>query len=138
MSEPAIRDVIETRRRSLHDRDAAAFCATYAPGALIFDLAPPLAHGLDAQAVAAWMASWDGPIGSGTHDLRVEVADPLALVTCLERLHGTQGGEARDVWMRLTLCLRLGPDGWRITHEHVSVPVRKDHGRLIGATDLSP
>jgi ketosteroid isomerase-like protein len=138
MSETGIRAVIETRRRALRDRDPAAFLVTYAPDALIFDLAPPLAHGLDAQGVAAWMASWDGPIGSETHDLRVEAAGPLALVTCLERLHGLQGGEARDIWMRLTLCLRRDHGGWRVTHEHVSVPVRKVDGRLIGATDLRP
>ena len=130
--------LLAARARALHDRDPAAFLATCDPDALIFDLAPPLAHGLDAQGVAAWMASWDGPIGSETHDLRIELSGPLALVTCLERLHGSQGGEPRDIWMRLTLSLRQGPDGWRITHEHVSVPVRKQEGRLIGATDLRP
>ena len=120
--------LLTTRAGALHDRDPAAFLATYAPCALVFDLAPPLAHGLDPDGVAAWMASWDGPIGSETRDLRVDAAGTLALVYCLERLHGRQGGEDRDVWMRLTLCLRLGPDGWRITHEHVSVPVRKQDG----------
>jgi ketosteroid isomerase-like protein len=138
MSENQIRAVIGTRTRALHHRDPAGFLATYAPGARIFDLAPPLAHGLDGQGVADWMASWDGPIGSETREIRVEAAGNLALVTCLERLHGVQGGEARDVWMRLTLGLRRGPVGWRIIHEHVSVPVRKERGRMIGATDLSP
>jgi ketosteroid isomerase-like protein len=138
MTVPDPHALLATRARALRDRDPAAFLATYTPGALIFDLAPPLAHGLDPEGVAAWMASWDGPIGSEVHDLRVEVSGPLALVTCLERLHGSQGGEARDVWMRLTLGLRAGSEGWRITHEHVSVPVRKQDGRLIGATDLRP
>lgn len=138
MTGPDPHALLATRARALHDRDPAAFLATYAPDALIFDLAPPLAHGLVPDGVAAWMASWDGPIGSETHDLRIEVSGPLAMITCLEWLHGRQGGEARDVWMRLTLGLALGPGGWRITHEHVSVPVRKQDGRLIGATDLRP
>ncbi len=138
MSNIDLHALLAARARALHDRDPAAFLATYAAGALIFDLAPPLAHGLDPEGVAAWMASWDGPIGSGTHELHIEAREDLALVTCLERLHGTQGGEPRDIWMRLTLHLRRGPDGWRITHEHVSVPVRKQDGRLIGATDLRP
>ena len=138
MNDPDPHALLATRAHALHGRDPAAFVATYAPCALIFDLSPPLAHGLDPEGVAAWMASWDGPIGSETHDLRVEVMGDLALVTCLERLHGAQGGETRDIWMRLTLFLRYRRGGWRITHEHVSVPVRKVDGRLIGAVDLKP
>lgn len=132
------RTLLDTRARALHDRDPAAFLATYAADAQIFDLAPPLAHGPDPEGVAAWMASWDGPIGSETHGVCVEAMGDLALVTCLERLHGTQGGEARDVWMRLTLFLRYRRGGWLIAHEHVSVPVRKVDGRLLGAVDLTP
>jgi hypothetical protein len=39
--------------------------------------------------------------------------------------------------MRFTLGLAHGPGGWRILHEHVSVPVRKTTV-LAGITDLVP
>jgi ketosteroid isomerase-like protein len=136
-SEAAIRELLESRRRALHERDAAGFLAAYAEDAAVFDLAPPLSHGPDAAGVAAWMASWDGPIGSETRAIAIRCADGVAFVAGLERLHGRQGGETRDIWMRFTLGLAGGPEGWRILHEHVSVPVRKTQ-ILAGATDLTP
>ncbi|HMQ94609.1 MAG TPA: nuclear transport factor 2 family protein [Amaricoccus sp.] len=135
--EDSIRELLETRRRALHDRDAEAFLAAYAAEAEVFDLAPPLSHGPDPAGVAAWMASWDGPIGSETRRVAIRSAGGVAFVAGLERLHGRQGGEARDIWMRFTLGLVQGPEGWRIAHEHVSVPVRKTQ-ILMGATDLAP
>lgn len=135
--EAAIRELLEARRRALHDRDAKAFLATYAAEADVFDLAPPLSHGPDPAGVAAWMASWDGPIGSETRLVAVRSADGVAFVAGLERLYGRQGGEPRDIWMRFTLGLVRSPEGWRIAHEHVSVPVRKTQ-ILMGATDLVP
>jgi len=137
MEEREIRALLEARRRALHDRDAAAFLVAYATDATVFDLAPPLVHGPDKAGVAAWMASWESPIGCETRDVRVRSTGDLAFVTGLERLHGRQGGEDRDIWMRFTLGLERGPAGWRILHEHVSVPFRKTT-LLAGATDLAP
>jgi ketosteroid isomerase-like protein len=137
MSEADIRAVIETRRRALHDRDAAAFLATYAPGAEIYDLAPPLAHGLDPDGVAAWLASWDGPVGNETAGVTLTLSGPFAVAHGLERLTGSQGGEPRDIWLRFTLVLERLPEGWRIVHEHTSVPFRKGR-QLLAATDLTP
>ena len=137
MSEADIRAVIEQRRRALHDRHAAAFLATYAADAVIYDLSPPLAHGLDPDGVAAWMASWDGPIGNETRDVAVTLAGPVAIAHGLERLAGRQGGEPRDIWLRFTLVLERSGDGWRVVHEHSSVPFRKGT-QLVAATDLTP
>lgn len=138
MSETEIRAVIEARRRALHDRDAVAFLAGYAPQAVIFDLAPPLSHGLDPAGVAAWLATWDGPVVNETRDLVVTVQGRLAHTIGLERLAGTQGGAPRDVWLRLTLCLRRDGTVWRITHEHTSLPVRKTAAGLLALADLRP
>lgn len=136
-SEADIRDLLEMRRQALHNRDAAAFLAPYATDATVFDLAPPLSHGPDAEGVSAWMASWDGPIDSETQDVAINCGGEVAYVSGLERLFGMQGGEARDIWMRFTLGLVHGPGGWRILHEHVSLPVRKTTV-LAGITDLVP
>jgi ketosteroid isomerase-like protein len=131
-------DVLAARYAALRARDAAAFVAIYAPGAVVYDLAPPLAHPPDEASVAAWMASWDGPIVGEMRHGSVAVAQGIGYIHGLERLSGRQGGEDRDVWLRLTLCLELGASGWRVTHEHTSVPMRKQGGTLIGAIDLKP
>lgn len=138
MGEAEIRALLARRSRALADRDAPDFLATYAPEAVIYDLAPPLAHGLDPEGVATWLASWDGPIRHEMRDVTVTVADGLALAFGLERLAGRQGGEPRDIWFRFTLVLARGDEGWRVTHEHTSVPVRKTDGRVEAATDLKP
>jgi ketosteroid isomerase-like protein len=134
----AVRRLVAVRSAALRERDAAGFLATYAAGAVVFDLAPPLAHALDPEGVAAWMASWDGAIGNEIALHMVQVAGDIGHAAGLERLTGTQGGEARDIWFRFTLCFARTAGGWRITHEHTSLPVRKLGGQLVAATDLSP
>jgi ketosteroid isomerase-like protein len=42
-----------------------------------------------------------------------------------------------DFWMRETLCLQRVAGGWRIVHEHTSVPFYMD-GSLRPAFDLQP
>jgi PhnB protein len=83
------------------------------------------------------MASWGGPIASETRDVHIAVAGGFAHVIGLERLAGEQGGGRRDIWFRFTLCLERRAEGWRIVHEHTSLPVRKETV-LIAATDLGP
>lgn len=138
MSQNEIVALIARRCRAVQDRDAAAFLATYAPEAVVYDLAPPLSHGLDPQGVADWLQSWDGPVVNETRSVTVTVAGPVAVVFGLERLAGRQGGQTRDIWLRFTLGLEHGDAGWRITHEHTSVPFRKTEGQVIAATDLKP
>jgi ketosteroid isomerase-like protein len=84
------------------------------------------------------MRSWDGAIGNEIRLHIVKVLGDSGHAAGLERLTGTQGGEARDIWFRFTLCFAQTAAGWRITHEHTSLPVRKVAGQLIAAIDLSP
>ena len=70
--------------------------------------------------------------------LLVSAAGGIAHAAGLERLAGSQRGEPRDIWFRFTLCFARTSVGWRITHEHTSLPVRKLRGELIAPTDLSP
>jgi ketosteroid isomerase-like protein len=137
VTERAIHALLDARRRALHDRDAVAFLAGYAPDAVIFDLAPPLAHGVDPTGVTDWIATWDGPILDETRDVRIVVAGAVAHVFGLERLAGLQGGSRRDIWFRFTLCLERRAEGWRILHEHTSLPFRKG-AALTAAADLTP
>ena len=62
MTEEAVRRLIATRSEALRAPRCRWFLANYVDDAVIFDLAPPLVHGLDPEGVSIWMRTWDGPI----------------------------------------------------------------------------
>ena len=125
--------------RAHHDKDADAIAACYAPDAVIYSLAPPLAErGLDRDGIAAWLATWDGPIRVDAQDSVLDVAGDLACVSGLNRMRGTKtDGEEVDLWFRTTMCFRRSGNGWRIVHDHSSVPFYMD-GSFRAAVDLTP
>ena len=119
-------------------RDARAIVEAYAPEAVIYSLAPPLAQcGMDRDEVSAWLATWDGPIQLDARDVRLVVEADLALASSLNRMRGSQGGVAQDIWYRATTCMRREAGRWRIVHEHTSVPFYMD-GSYRAAVDLHP
>ena len=77
----AILTLIEDIDRAHHDRDAARIVAPFAAGALIFDLAPPLARPMQQDEVSAWLSTWKGPVERRSRDLAVTVEGDLAFVT---------------------------------------------------------
>jgi ketosteroid isomerase-like protein len=138
--EAAIRVLIEGIVRAHHDKDAAAITAPYAPDAVLYDLAPPLCHqGHDPQDVQAWLDTWDGPIENEARDFSFTITGDLALGRGYFRLAGLKKGADQPIsfWMRATLALRRDDGGWRIVHEHTSVPFYMD-GSLRPAFDLDP
>jgi ketosteroid isomerase-like protein len=133
-----IRGVLDGIARALHDRDAAAVARHYAPDAAIADLAPPLMHhGLDPAGLQSWLDGWDGPVDVTYRDLAVRVEGGLALCHGLLHTRTTRGGEEAAWWARMTAALARGPDGWRVIHDHVSVPFYMD-GSDRAALDLDP
>jgi ketosteroid isomerase-like protein len=135
----AIRDLVESIAAAYRAKDAAAIARHYAPGARIADLAPPLLRrGFDAEGIQAWLDGWDGPVEVTARDLVVEVAGDLAVAHGLQHLRTrTRGGEEAAWWSRITRSLARTPAGWRITHEHDSVPFHMD-GSFRAAVDLEP
>ncbi|MGP1395897.1 MAG: YybH family protein [Inquilinaceae bacterium] len=121
------------------DKDADAIAACYAPDAVIYGLAPPLSErGTERDAIAAWLATWDGPIEVDAHDSHLAVAGDLAYVSALNRMRGTKtDGDPVDLWFRTTMCFRKTGNGWRIAHDHSSVPFYMD-GSFRAAVDLTP
>ncbi|MGQ9425110.1 YybH family protein [Gilvimarinus sp. F26214L] len=119
-------------------RSAAAITELYQPDAVIFDLAPPLGHrGIHRDGVEEWLASWDGPIGLTVSCMEITAHRDLAVVSAFNRIEGRQNGIEQDLWYRNTLTLRKTGDGWRIAHDHSSVPFYMD-GSYRAAVDLQP
>jgi ketosteroid isomerase-like protein len=138
--EAAIRSLIESLHKAHHDKDAAAIAAPYAHDASVFNLAPPLSHrGVDLKEKQAWLDTWDGPIDCESRDLSITVSGDFAFCYGFQRLSGTPQAAGRPIgfWMRATMCLRRDGGGWRIVHDHTSVPFYMD-GSLRPAFDLEP
>ena len=129
--------VLEALAQGLRTRDATAVGKLFSPQARIFDLAPPLAHGFDHEGLAAWLASWDGPVEQSMSELEVEVSGDLAVCHGLVRVQTTRDGEEVSWWARATYALARDDGGWRIIHEHTSVPFYMD-GSYRAAIDLQP
>lgn len=119
-------------------QDADAIADSYAPNAMIYDLAPPLARrGMKRDSIAAWLADWEGPIEIDWRDTDIAIDGNLAFVSALNRMRGRQGGDDQDMWYRTTLCLRRANGRWRIFCDHASVPFYMD-GSYRAAVDLKP
>ncbi|MFZ0744367.1 MAG: nuclear transport factor 2 family protein [Terracidiphilus sp.] len=132
--------LIERALRARHDKDAAAIVAPYAQDAAVYNLAPPLSHhGVDQKETQAWLDTWATPIDLESRDFSVTVSGDFAFCYGFLRMRGTKKGtEGKvDFWMRETLCLERAGGGWRIVHEHTSVPFYMD-GTLRPAFDLQP
>lgn len=140
--EAAIRRLVDDRTTAMRTGDAAAICATYAPGAVVFNLAPPLVQPPDASQDVAQMQAWfdekGGRVWAEVHDLKVTVDGDLALCTGLNRMGAPPGSlQPFTLWYRATLGLRRLDGRWRIVHEHTSTPFHMD-GTFRAATDLEP
>jgi ketosteroid isomerase-like protein len=132
--------LIETLNQAHHNKDAAAIAAPFAPEAAIFNLAPPLIHhGIDIEEKQAWLDSWETPVELEPRDFKVTVSGDIAFSHGFLRMCGTKKGAERAVnfWMRETVCLERQAGGWRIVHQHTSVPFYMD-GSLRPAFDLEP
>lgn len=141
--EVAIRALFTELEEGMRLRDAERLVARYAADAVTFTLAPPLRNiGLDArdpQALAGWMAGFDGPITIEHRDLEIAVSGDVAFVHGLARMAAVPVGypEGFSMWMRVTVGLRRRDGRWLVTHEHESVPFHMD-GSFLAATDLLP
>lgn len=138
--EVEIKALIAGIHKAHYDKDAAAIVAPFTSDAAIFDLSPPLAHrGMNVAEKKAWLETWNGPLECESRDLEIKVSGDSAFCHGYFRLAGTpkMAGQRVDFWMRATVCLERGGDGWKIVHEHTSVPFYMD-GSLRPAFDLVP
>jgi ketosteroid isomerase-like protein len=139
-SEKAIRAVMDERAAAMAARDIERLMAVYTADVIYFDLVPPFAY-TGAAALRSrfidWFGRWESPIGQHVDHLRVIAADDVAIAFMLIEATGTlKGGRSVKYWVRTSNGLQLTGDGWRIAHEHVSLPV--DMATRSAVLDLVP
>ena len=140
LAEAEIRALIEEQARAVRARDVDGSVSNYAPDVLLFDVVRPLRSVGSAAArkrLAAWFASFRGPIGYELRDFGITAGDDLAFSHSLNRVSATTtDGRKLDMWWRATICYRRIDGAWQVTHEHASVPFDAVSGRA--SLDLEP
>jgi PhnB protein len=136
--EAQVREAIDGWANALRGKDAAGVVSLQTEDFVQFALAPPLrAEALDRRGLEDWFSSWEGPIDYEIHEQKITTADDVAFSHSLNRMRATTtDGEQTDLWFRQTLCFRKLGAGWKIAHEHDSVPFYMDDARA--AIDLEP
>jgi ketosteroid isomerase-like protein len=141
--EDQIRQLMTDQEIAMRRRDAEWLAARYAPDAVTFGLAPPLANSgpdlRDPSGLRKWFAGFDGPIEYEIRDLTVAAGSDVAICHSLNRLSTTPHGAPGpfELWFRATVGLRKIDGRWLVIHEHNSTPFYMD-GSFRAAVDLTP
>jgi uncharacterized protein (TIGR02246 family) len=132
--------ILERWSEATRNKDIEQIMSLYAPDITYFDVVPALQYvGIDAvrRNFLRWFDSWESAIGVEIRDRNVLVSEDVAVAYMLHRTSGTlKNGQAVDYWVRATVCCQRTDDGWRITHEHISLPVNP--GSWSAAMNLVP
>ena len=135
-----IRTLLDEWANALRVKDIDKILTFYSSDVVTFDVVPPLQYAGTQEYTKSFRRMFDafqGPIAFETRDLIITVAADLAFGHSLVRTVGImKNGEEIDRWLRRTVCLRKVGDKWRITHEHVSLPVNPESGKAV--QDLQP
>ena len=122
--------IIEARAQAVRAGQVDAIMADVADDVVTFDVVDPLRRmgTLAARSrTAAWIDSYDGPIGFEIRDLQIAVDGDVAFSHALNRVTGTLTvGAMVDMWFRTTLGFRRIGGRWLVVHEHGSVPFNSD------------
>ena len=132
--EAQIRECLEKWMRALHAKDLGALLALYAPDTIAFDLMPP--SQVDAnhyrKNFERWFAMMSSPIEYEIHDLRIAASGDVAFSHNLGHVTATRAnGEKADYWVRATVGFRKRDGQWRVTHDHVSMPIDMETGKAV-------
>lgn len=138
-AEAEIRELFETRTRALAGKDVATLAAANDTAVVVFDAVAPFVHrGAETTArKQEWLAAYRGGIGHEIRDLEITADADLAFCHFLVRISGTMlNGTEVGMWVRATSCLRKLNGGWKIVHEHASVPFDAETGKAVVTGDL--
>jgi uncharacterized protein (TIGR02246 family) len=139
-TEEKIRQMIDEWISAVKDKDVDRLMTLYAPDVVVYDVPPPLQQkGADAhrQNFEKWFAAMPGLTTSAIRDLRIVAGETTAFAHCLNHIsHAPPNGKPpADNWVRVTVCFEKVGGAWKVTHEHLSMPI-DENGK--GATNLKP
>lgn len=138
--ESHVRQVLSEYAEAIRSGKIDAIVNFYASDIIAFDLVSPLKTiGKDAYKKSwdEFIASCQFPVGYEFSDLMIKCVDDLAVSYALIHMTGTsKSGENMDCWFRMTDTLKKEGETWKISHEHVSVPVDMKSGKAL--MDLKP
>lgn len=139
-AESEIRALFDSRTEAMRAKDVDRLMALYAPDIVYFDVVPPLQYAGWAvlrDRFLHWFTGWTSAIGMEVRDLTIVAGGDVATAHMLIRASGTRAnGREVGYWVRTSNGCRRSDNRWLITHEHVSLPVDFESGRVV--TDLVP
>jgi ketosteroid isomerase-like protein len=135
-----VRELLDIWSEAIRIKDIDRLMALYSPDIVYFDVVPPLYYTGSAalrRNFLRWFEAWQSAIGVEIRDLHILASGDLAVAHLLHRTSGTlKNGREVGYWVRATVCCQQTDHRWRITHEHVSLPVDVASGSA--AMDLVP
>lgn len=135
-----VRALFDSRSEAIRTKDIDRLMALYSPDIVYFDVVPPLRYAGSAalrDRFLHWFEGWASAIGMETRDLDILASGDVAAAHMLLRASGTRtNGREVGYWVRTSNGCRRSDHGWLITHEHVSLPVEFESGRVV--MDLVP
>ena len=138
--EAAILGMMEALTSAVSARDLEKVLAHYAEDVTTFDLVEPMANrGRDAvkKRLQEWFGSFRTDIGYEQVGAELVVSGDAAFRTHFTHVRATTvSGDRVDMWFRETLGYRKTEGGWKIVHQHSSVPL--DMQTMKGILDLAP
>ena len=127
-----VRRLVEDRYRAIRAKDTDGAMAPVTENIVMFDVVEPLYH-TSVKDVRRreqeWFDGFDGPVRVEVKDLVVSADGDTAFAYSVNRYSGDfKAGGSTDMWVRHTSCYRLKEHGWRLAHEHLSVPFDPETG----------
>lgn len=118
--------LVEARVSAVAAKDVETLVAQYAEDVTLFDALGPLrdtGQDVERARLREWFGAYRSTIDLKIKDLEVIADGDVAFAHYLFQVRGTMTDDTVvDMWVRSTVGFRRGEDGWKIVHEHSSVP----------------
>lgn len=135
-----ITDLLTAWANAVRAKDVSKIMALYHNDIVAFDAIAQLQFKGKASYREHWQRCMEFCGGESlfeVHQLQVRADQQLAFSHSLNHCGGTNDkGEMQRCWMRATQCWQQGNDGWKIVHEHYSMPFDMESGAIL--TNLAP
>jgi ketosteroid isomerase-like protein len=129
--EAEILRLIADQESAVRTKDVARIISHYAAEFAVFNVKPPF----QIRGTEEWRRVWETSLshfpasfGTETRDLVITMSGGLAVAHYLSRFTGLPG---EPMWIRITVVYKRMDGGWRIAHEHSSVPFDPETGRAV-------